>query len=263
MPRTVIRIDVLSLVVVALCASHVHARQGGVPGPASPPAAPAGANMWNWSALGPLAYDSTYTGTLRLANDCKVPATFIVTPEVPGMSSGGNVTVLPGASMDVAMTLKTPNRSAAPTEIDRSDPANPVRRWRTELRGRIRVAYAGYEDEEYVCYGRTGVTLVVARFEHAELEPSKEKIARPDDCTVWWNTGRRPPNNPSISEEQCVDRIRKLAAEYRERALDPLVQKDPQKWAWLPSVAQIQSMSVAELLAMKERAAEQLKKEDT
>ncbi len=210
--------------------------------------------MWDWSALGALQYDSTYTGTLHLSNDCKVPATFRIVPEVPGMTHSGDVSVAPGASMDVVMTLKSPNRPAAPTEIDRSDPANPVRRWRATLRGRIRVAYAGYEDAEYICYGRTGITLVFARFAYAELEPQKEKVVRPDDCSVWWNTGQRPPNNPTLSEEQCVDTIRKLAANYRERALAPLAKQNPQRWAWLPSPEQIASMSIGELLAMKARA---------
>ena len=214
--------------------------------------------MWDWSALGPLQYDSTYTGTMRLSNNCKVPATFKITPEVPGMTHSGDVTILPGASMDIVLTLRTLNRPAAPTEIDRTDPANPVRRWRAAMRGRIRVAYAGHEDADYICHGMTGITLVFARLEHAELAPRKEKIVRPDDCAVWWNTGQRPPNNPTLSEEQCVATIRKLAADYRERALAPLAKQDPQKWAWLPSAEQIASMSISELLAMKARAAELL-----
>lgn len=257
-----LRTQVLPILAIVWCcsAAAADARQGGVPSPTPPPAAPAGSNMWDWSALGALQYDSTYTGTLRLSNDCKVPATFTVTPEVPGMTSGGNVTVLPGASMDVVMTLRSPNRPAAPTEIDRSDPANPVRRWRAALRGRIRVAYAGYEDANYICYGTTGITLVFARLEYAELEPQKEKIARPDDCTVWWNTGQRPPNNPTLSEEVCVETIRKLAADYRERALVPRAKLDPARWDWLPSAAQIASMSISELLAMKARAAELIAK---
>ena len=251
------RLRGLVIVAIVWCYSApvANARQGGVPSPAPPPAAPAGASAWDWSALGPLQDDKAYKSTLRISNGCKVPATFTLTSEVPWLTTGGNVTVLPGGSMDVQVTLYTPPRPAAPTEIDRRDPANPIRKWRAALRGRVRVAYAGYEDANYVCYGTTGITDIVARVEWAEYEPQKDKTARADDCTVWWNTSQPPPNNPNITEDECVEPIRTLAADYRERALVPRAKQDSERWAWLPSAAQIVSMSISELLAMKARAA--------
>jgi hypothetical protein len=45
---------------------------------------------------------------------------------------------------------------------------------------------------------------------------------------------------------------------YRQRVLDPRAMKSPAEWAWLPSIAEMNKMNVAELLAMRDRAAAQI-----
>ena len=77
-------------------------------------------------------------------------------------------------------------------------------------------------------------------------DPSKKDQ---NPCDAYWNLGQPPAN----LEEDCTDRIRELATLYRERAVLPYERRYPEQWTWLPSVSDIQSMSIDELLDVKTR----------
>jgi hypothetical protein len=94
---------------------------------------------------------------------------------------------------------------------------------------------------------------------HVHFDPSPppdkrgpEKIAGATPCQVWWNTGQRPATLDK--DQDCTEEIRALAKSYRDRVLQPLVDRDPAAWQWLPGSDAVGTMSIEELLAMKNRA---------
>ena len=78
-----------------------------------------------------------------------------------------------------------------------------------------------------------------------------EEIASPSVCQVYWNIGV-PPGQ--YKGEDCTGEMRTFATTLRERVLPPYVLNAPEEWLWLPSVADIQGMSVPQLLDLKRHA---------
>ena len=75
-----------------------------------------------------------------------------------------------------------------------------------------------------------------------------EKIAGADVCTLWWNIGEEPAQH---KDEDCEDKIRELAGHFIQKILAHYISNDPEKWNWLPTVAEIGVMSIPEMLMMK------------
>lgn len=75
-----------------------------------------------------------------------------------------------------------------------------------------------------------------------------EKIASPDVCTVWWNTGEEPAQR---KDEDCTEKFRELATRFIQAILAPYISNAPEKWDWLPTVAELGVMSASEMLTMK------------
>jgi hypothetical protein len=80
-----------------------------------------------------------------------------------------------------------------------------------------------------------------------------QEIAKADPCVVYWNTGEPPPDLEEGTD--CTETFRGLAIILLEKVIQPRVKENPQAWAWLPAVSEIQSMAEAELLAFRDRAA--------
>jgi hypothetical protein len=75
-----------------------------------------------------------------------------------------------------------------------------------------------------------------------------EKIASPDVCTVWWNIGEEPAQH---KDEDCTEKFRELAMNFVQRILAPYISNAPDKWGWLPTIAELQVMTAIEMLNMK------------
>ena len=111
----------------------------------------------------------------------------------------------------------------------------------------------------YACLPAAASVTVVAHVHWTFVPPpGAEKTAGADVCTTWWNTGERPRNSDPDPEARCTGTIRELAANYRARALEPLRAQQPAAWHWLPTTDQIGSMSIDDLLLMKQRALQQI-----
>lgn len=229
------------IVLLLASASAYLAAQGAAAG-VSGPAVDRYKGTWD---LGKWSYEQEFGLTYPFTNKCDrgVAVTFD-TRDVPFLSVMPRVTAPAGKTTEIPIILKTPKWPDQPES--------------TELRGTLIVSSSGYETEAGVCHSFQSTEMVAAHvlWWDRPPPPPKLKVAGPSDCTVWWNTGQRPPNAPRLSEEMCVDPIRSLAADFRERVLDALWRLDPERWKWLPSVAQVRTMTIDKLLAMKKRAAE-------
>ena len=78
-----------------------------------------------------------------------------------------------------------------------------------------------------------------------------EKIFEADACEVFWKIGEPPPQ---LDGKDCTERFRELAAKFLDVNLQHYILNSPNDWLWLPQGAQIQTMSMGELLVMKARA---------
>ena len=115
MTRRPVRLSTLLLVFLTLLVGEVAGQQA-----PQKPSVPASSPEWDWSALGPLDYGDEYSGTLPLTNDCKVPVTVSIFTGVPGMTSNGDVSVLPGQTYDAVFRLRTPDRPDPPSRREQS-----------------------------------------------------------------------------------------------------------------------------------------------
>ena len=69
-------------------------------------------------------------------------------------------------------------------------------------------------------------------------------------CRDWWDTEEKPRG----LTRDCTKEIRDLALEYLRVTLKPLVGKNPQAWAWLPTEEKILTMTIEQLIEMKVRS---------
>jgi hypothetical protein len=69
-------------------------------------------------------------------------------------------------------------------------------------------------------------------------------------CAEYWRGGPMPALN-------CRDALRRFAVDYRG-LLAQLARSDPEAWSWIPSEAEIDAMSEAELIAFKQAGDRQL-----
>lgn len=197
------------------------------------------AGVWEWGNRG---YAEEFGASYPFANHCDRPV--VVTFDsrgVPFVRVLPRVDAAPGTH-PIAVTLVTPLWPDLPRC--------------TDLKGPLVVESSGSESEKGSCRATRTVYTVTAHVHWWDrpAPPPKLAVAGPDACTVWWNTGQRPPNAPTISEETCVDTIRKFAAAYREWLVAAAEGQPPDRWSWLPTTAQIQTLSVEAALEMKVRA---------
>lgn len=206
------------------------------------------AGAWEW---GELVYGRTYPTALLVTNHCETEEAVTITVEgLPYLDIPSRVTIPPLASVTVDAAITTPpppevlitGHETLPEGgifVDIRDarvivwhPWNPPcgpKRERYEVSGHIH-----FPPEDPAGGGDSG----------------PEDLAAPDLCTVYWNTGQRPPG----LEEDCTERMRMLAVHYRERILASAAREEPAAWGWLPSAAEIRDMDVESLLAFKARA---------
>lgn len=86
---------------------------------------------------------------------------------------------------------------------------------------------------------------------HVHLDPNpKSKSESGPRCRDWWDREQKPRG----LTRDCTGEIRDLALTYVRTTLQPLVEKNPAAWRWLPSPEQILTMSVEDLIAMKVRS---------
>lgn len=232
-------------------------------GPVAVAAAQGGGSAWEWGSRGaPLESETEYQGTLYVTNMCtSTELVEVDVRDIPGLVVNGGVTtvVVPGQTTKIVPATYT----AKPPLLFRTNGGlvfgddrdnDPRHRLCYVPRGGVVLRHAG--DER--CLPKETFFEVTAHV-HAKTvappppPPAPEKLLTPDPCTVWWNTGQRPPGD--ITEAQCAETMRALAALYIERSLRPLAEASPAAWSWLPSPGAVMSMSVADLLAMKARAA--------
>ncbi len=78
-----------------------------------------------------------------------------------------------------------------------------------------------------------------------------ERLATTDLCTFYWLIGEPPAQ---LGDKDCTEEMRALASRFVDAILGPYVRNSPDDWAWLPSLGEIASMSIPEMLAMKAHA---------
>ena len=210
--------------------------------------APAAAQgVWDWGKL--KANDVDYIATFTISNQCDVEARVeLTTVDLPYLA-GIDWTwcdVAPGDVCDnsIRMHIPAPPCAAGVVNLPTGGRMFPP------FGGEIRVSYPGAGD---ACPARSQRISLKADIVVPTCPGIAEKLQTDDPCTVWWLTGERPARDPD-AEARCLEPIRKLAADYREKALVPLAARAP-GWEWLPSADQIGRMTIPELLAMKTRAA--------
>lgn len=211
---------------------------------------------WPW---GELLYGKTYPTSLTIKNDCWSDETVgIFVTNLPYISLPASVTVPARSSLDVPITIVTP---PPPNLILTGRETIPEHGIFGDVQGEVVVWHPWTAEpeckpnrESYKASGHIHYDLTPP-----PPPPSPEKIAGAGPCHVWWNTGQRPA---TVKEDQdCSMEIRELAAAYRLRVLQPVVDRAPAQWAWLPSAEQIGQMSIGECLAMKSKAQAQMEKQ--
>jgi hypothetical protein len=229
----------LAAAILAILAAHADA-QGGTGGT---PGAEVFSGVYDW---GERSYEDEYTDMFEFVNNCDRPVVVTFdTRTVPFLQVMPRVDVAPGKNQ-IPITLEAPGWPDVPRC--------------TDLRGALVVESSGYASDAGVCHPTqtTYTTTAHVHWWDRPAPPPKLKIAGPEPCVVWWNTGQRPPSTPEPGETACLDTIRKLADVYREWILAAAAGQPAERWAWLPTATQIASMSIDALLAMKRRANEQL-----
>lgn len=249
------------LVLAVLCAS-----------PSAPQAQRGTMQGWDWN-WGELFYGRSYQTTLTIKNTCPSPE--LVRIDISGPPKGAQSIGQSGTPVSIAAMLSIPSaacvgesrrtcRVTAPSgetelELVISTPPAPdlaaipagftEETLFDELGGELQLAS---DSGSVRCIGQVD-TYTASGHVHVDPDPAATQEGFKDDrptCRDYWETERRPPG----LDEDCTDEIRSLATSYRRDVLEPLVAASPKDWAWLPSVAQIQEMSIDELLAMKARA---------
>jgi hypothetical protein len=185
-------------------------------------------------------YDDEFTDKYEFENNCDAPV--VLTFNTTGVSF---------LSIKPSDWTAKPGRTEVPVTI--TTPPWPDRPQCTDLTGVLIVSSSGYDAEDGVCHPSQRSYTVTAHVHWWDRPPPppKLKVAGPDACTVWWNTGLRPQ---AALDQTCLDTIRRLGALYRDWVLAAAAGQPPEEWSWLPSAAQVVSMSIDGLLKMKERA---------
>lgn len=211
---------------------------------------------WPW---GELLYGKTYPTKLTIRNDCWSDETVgIFVTNLPYISLPASVTVPARSSLDVPVDIVTP---PPPNLILTGRETIPEHGIFGDVQGEVVVWHAWTAEpecmpnrESYKASGHIHYDLTPPA-----APPSPEKIAGAGPCQVWWNTSERPA---TLQDDQdCTSEIRDLAAAYRARVLQPLADRAPAAWAWLPSVDQIRQMTIEQCLAMKVKAQAQLERQ--
>lgn len=258
-------VELLAMLAIVVCtaavspwSAYLSARQGGAGGGATPVGGQT--DEWAWDLTAPLEYDKSYAGVLVVTNQCDgVERVTFTVPKGAALAIQPAADVPPG-KMDIKAALTTPPRPTPPDNLVVPPGADPAHLFCTYIKDELVIAYSGRGTPEAGCRPAARKMLVTAHVHYvapAPPPPPKMRIATADECTVLWNTGLRPAGDPGI-DERCAPRIRELAAAFRTRVLETLRRLDPAAWAWLPSVDEIKTMSTAELLAFKARAAGQM-----
>lgn len=231
---------------------------------------------WDW---GELLFDRTYPGKLTVRNKCESPQVVNVfvydLPYLQGLPDEVPVPALD--SVEVSMKIVTPPEPDPPVNPTPFDPTAPGFGWVeppnlpprpnpfdptapewhqpnfVPVDGRVVLwhPWTGNCLPRRVTYEAAGHIHWDAPDEEAE-DRGPEETAKPDPCAVYWNTGQPPPD---LEGRDCTETFRGLAIAFLEKILHPRTEEDPEAWAWLPSAAELQSMSVEGLLAFKQRAA--------
>lgn len=229
---------------------------------------------WRW---GELYYGKQYRTSLSIKNVCREPAivvVFISGPRPPARES--TITEQLAKPLSIASMITIPTASCGPLgsagdSVQCDIPAPPgesefvvvittpkepkasdfpedgeARLEYQDIRGELRIATSRVDLR---CLANRD-TYTASGHVHIDLSPAVPLSENRSPCRDYWETERRPPG----LDKDCTDEIRILARSYRQTVLEPLVTASPKDWAWLPSVAQIQQMSIDELLAMKARA---------
>lgn len=211
---------------------------------------------WPW---GELLYGKTYPTEITITNDCWSAETVgIFVSNLPYVTLPSSVTVPAKGKLNVPINIVTPPEPKLLLTGREKIPEHGIF---GTVEGEIVAWHPWTADPECMpkreSYKATGHI-------HYDLTPpppppAPEKIAGAGSCQVWWNTGARPA---TLKEDQdCTAEIRDLAATYRLRVLQPLVDRAPSEWGWLPSAEQIAQMSIDECLGMKAKAQAQLEKQ--
>jgi hypothetical protein len=211
---------------------------------------------WPW---GELLYGKTYPTTLTITNKCKTPETVgIFVTGLPYISLPPTATVPAEGELELPINIVTPPK---PNILLTGHETLPEHGIFGEIEGEIVIWHPWRfnpdclpKRESYKASGHIHFDVTPP-----PAPPVPEKIAGAGPCQVWWNTGARPA---TLKEDQdCIAEIRNLAATYRLRVLQPLVDRAPSEWGWLPSAEQIAQMSIEECLGMKAKAQAQLEKQ--
>lgn len=238
------------------CQSPAGGKQAGAANPPCPgcsqqPPPPPG---WDWGEVIVSAVE--YRGNLKLRNECDIDVTVTFALEAPYIKflyllNYPDVSLRAGEEREVMANVKIPRPPCTLFLGPGQAGWNPY----PPFGGRLRLTYVGQGDrcltkiEEYPISGK----LVFPKGPCPDDEPKPEKLQTTDPCMQWWLTGERPESTVDL-EAACLNPIRELAAAFRERALEPIAATDLAKWKWLPSAAEIRSMSIADILAMRARA---------
>ena len=183
-------------------------------------------------------FDETFGDKYEFVNNCDQPVTLTFdNHNVPFLLVMPRVDVKPGKN-EIPVTLTTPAWPDVPQCID--------------LKGTWVVESTGYEAGDAVCHPSITTYSVSAHVHWWDRAPPPPKLraAVPDACRVWWNTGQRP----NATDAECLEPIRRLAAEYRKWIEPALAGRPAYEWSWLPSAVQMASMSIEELLLVKAKA---------
>jgi len=73
-------------------------------------------------------------------------------------------------------------------------------------------------------------------------------------CALYWNFREFYPNVVYPNPESCLEEIRALAIPFFGALLDPIRTKNPAAWNWVPTPAQIDQMTVSQLMDDKAKA---------
>lgn len=240
----------------------------------TPPIRNASGN-WPW---GEMFYGREYETTLVAKNRCDAPQTVNVfvhdLPYLKGLPTQVEVPAL--SEVDLPVTIETPPEPDPPINPTPFDPSAPgfgwvpppdlppqpnpfdptAPKWHQPnflpVKGRVVLwhPWKGNCQPRRVTYHADGHIHFNPPDDSADRGP--EKLATPDPCAVYWNTGEPPPG---LEGRDCTETFRGLAVALLERVVTPRAAADPDTWSWIPTVADVQSMSADELLAVRDRVA--------
>lgn len=246
-------------------------------GPRRPDAAwddmlPQAEGDWKW---GDVYFDGTYTARLQVSNDCTTGQTVYLSWDNPYLTLPESDRIPPGGKTVVG-TIKTPPAPAPPIfpgggpapswpggwgwgHVTLPPGVVPPPGWHQpnflNVEGEVEAWHPW--DPGASCAPNVTTWKISG---HVHFRPpgggddGGGGPAVADACQVYWLTGELPPGLEERDlDEACLDRIRELAVEWRERIVAPYAERSPSEWAWLPSAGEMRQMSVADLMGVRER----------